>query len=120
MDGGIRVSKFTNTVVIYDVHRNSLYINKWVEDTLYYVESGEQDDQSLTRSNKSLAEAEQDGRTNHIFKLPIPNEYIYHGIAKIIDYERTLEDAKQQAENASKEKRSKTIEIKVYDRVSII
>lgn len=169
MGGGIRVSKSTNTVVISDLHRNSLYTNKWVGDTLYYVGSGQQGDQTLTRVNKSLYEAKQDGRTIHIFESPEPNEYIYYGTAKVDGYPETIRQLdvnenmrdvlvfklklvdinkpvvieeetydkitkqreknaskidvsklKQLAENAGKEKSSRTVETQVYDRDPIV
>ncbi len=51
--------------------------------------SGQEGDQTLTHRNKSLYNAEKDGRTIHIFESPEPNEYLYHGIAEVDGYPLT-------------------------------
>lgn len=82
--GGIRASNTTNTIVLTLFPDNGIYVNKWVGNELHYIGSGQEGDQSLTRMNKSLFDAEDMGRSIHLFESLRSNEYLYHGKVEVL------------------------------------
>ena len=88
--GGIRASNTTNTIVLTLFPDNGIYVNKWVGNELHYIGSGQEGDQSLTRMNKSLFDAEDMGRSIHLFESLRSNEYLYHGKVEVLGEPYTM------------------------------
>lgn len=95
----------TTVVLISSIsssHGAFVYHDKWTADGDYiYSGEGRLGDQRMTRGNLAIKNAEQDGKTLHLFVKFSPQEYYYQGIFKLIDY--TYENEKDEAGNIRKE-----------------
>ncbi|MEK0090831.1 restriction endonuclease, partial [Tetragenococcus halophilus] len=83
--GGIRFSTKTRSLVIFSFHHNVSqkdvpYQDFWENSTLHYTGQGKEGNQELTRNNKKIVEAQQDGITIHLFESFVKGENIYRGI----------------------------------------
>jgi len=83
--GGMRRSIKTNTLVIISNYVNSIYDDRWITDSrsnvfFYYTGMGQKGNQNLDYAqNKTLAEANSNGISVHLFNLYKQNEYTYIG-----------------------------------------
>ncbi len=77
--GGMRYFTSTNTLVLMLDHTKSLYNDVWQGDILHYTGMGQNEDQTLTRENKTLAEAAKRGITVHLFEAFKKKAYTYRG-----------------------------------------
>lgn len=81
--GGIRKSKETKSVVLIAKMIPCVYKHKKEENIFHFVGMGKKGNQSLTRQNKALFEANKDGCKIHLFELYEEGKYIYKGIQEI-------------------------------------
>ena len=81
--GGMRRSHTTNTLVIISDHTKAIYDDKWYGDELHYTGMGKIGDQTLTSSNRTLAESNTNGVSVHLFEVLQAKQYIYHGVVKL-------------------------------------
>ncbi len=78
--GGMRKSKQTNTLVIFDKHGQCYHADEWQGDTLNYTGMGKTGDQRIDYSqNKTLAESNTNGIKLHLFESHTPGAYNYSG-----------------------------------------
>ncbi len=110
---GIRIAGFgrginpTNTtvVLISSIGKSSgkfVYHDKWTTDGDYiYSGEGRTGDQSMTKGNLAIKNAEQDGKKIHLFVKFSPQEYYYQGVFNLKGY--TYEDEKDEDGNTRKE-----------------
>ena len=78
------------------------YHDKWTEDGDYlYSGEGKNGDQTMSRGNRAIATAADEGKTLHLFIKFSPQEYYYQGIFKLLDY--TYEDEKAEDGSVRKE-----------------
>lgn len=81
---------------------NFVYHDKWTPDGDYiYSGEGKNGDQSLTRGNLAIKNAEKDNKTIHLFVKFSPQEYYYQGVFKLVDC--AYEDDKDEDGNLRKE-----------------
>lgn len=110
---GIKISGFgrginrtpSTVVLISSVDKKKtgfVYHDHWTTDG-DYIYSGERKtgDQQMTLGNKSIVDAERDGKLIHLFVKFSPQEYYYQGIFSLVDY--TYEDEKDESGNVRKE-----------------
>lgn len=81
--GGIRKSKETKSVVLIAKMIPCVYKHKKDGEIFYFVGMGKKGNQSITRQNKALFEAQKYGCTIHFFELYEEGKYIYKGIQEI-------------------------------------
>ncbi len=81
--GGIRKSKETKSIVCIAKMIPCVYKHKKEKDIFWFTGMGKKGDQSLTRQNKALFEAEKENFKIHLFELYEEGKYIYKGIQKI-------------------------------------
>lgn len=110
---GIRISGFgrginptSSTVVLISsigkARGNFVYHDKWTADGDYiYSGEGKTGDQTMTKGNLAIRDAEINGKKIHLFVKFSPQEYYYQGIFKLADY--TYEDDKDETGNVRKE-----------------
>ena len=79
-NGGINICKRTNTIVITSLHTgNRIYDDKLFDgDVMYYTGEGQKGDQRMWKGNKAIYEAEQLGRSIHLFVRFKKTEYTYY------------------------------------------
>lgn len=85
--GGLRYSSKYNLLVIVLDHTKTDFnsSDRWVNDTIYYTGQGKLGNQKLShRYNPHLYNSNKNGITLHFFEVFKENEYIYHGIVKLI------------------------------------
>lgn len=93
--GGIRKSKETKSVVCIAKMMPCVYKHTKNEDIFWFAGMGKKGDQTLSRQNKALFEAQKDGCKIHLFEVHEENKYIYKGIHKIsgdLKTERQLDE----------------------------
>lgn len=82
--GGIRYSKKTKSLVLITNHIESIYMDKWVENTLHYVGTGSIGDQNFNyKGNKHIYESTTNEITMHLFEVFTKGEYTYQGIVRL-------------------------------------
>lgn len=99
--GGIRKSLVTKSVVLIAKFTDCLYKHKKDGNILDFVAMGKKGDQTLSRQNKALFEAEKIGFSIHLFEMYNEGEYTYEGIQKItgdIKIERQLDELGEERE----------------------
>lgn len=69
---------------------NFVYHDKWDHGDYIFSGEGRIGDQTLTRGNLEIANAEANGKVIHLFVKKSAQEYYYQGIFKVINY--TYED----------------------------
>lgn len=82
---GMNYSKTTKSMVIITKANCSEHGDFWKDDVLHYTAQGKIGEQTLTRSNKRLANVNSEGTRLHIYQLVKPNEYLYKGEAELIN-----------------------------------
>lgn len=110
---GIKISGFgrginptpTTVVLISSMAKAKdkfVYHDKWTADGDYiYSGEGKTGDQTLTKGNAAIVNAELDGKKIHLFVKLSPQEYYYQGVFELVDY--THEDEEDEAGNLRKE-----------------
>lgn len=101
---GINITEST-VVLISSIGKSAgkfTYHDRWTSDGDYlYSGEGKTGDQTLTRGNLAIKDAEKDNKDIHLFIKFSPQEYIYQGIVKLVDY--SYEDDKDEDGNIRKE-----------------
>ncbi len=82
--GGIRVSKKNNCIVLIMDPSQNMYDDKWEGNILHYVGSGQKGDQEMKGPNKTLANSKEDGKEIHVFEKLRPNQYFYRGSGELV------------------------------------
>jgi len=78
--GGMRRSLKTNTLVVVSNHVESIYDDRWIEDTFHYTGMGQKGDQVVDYAqNRTLAESNVNGVQVHLFEVEKEKEYVYQG-----------------------------------------
>ncbi len=110
---GIRITGFgrginiteSSVVLISSIGKSAgkfTYHDRWTSDGDYlYSGEGKTGDQTLTRGNLAITDAEKDNKDIHLFIKFSPQEYIYQGVVKLVDY--SYEDDKDEDGNIRKE-----------------
>lgn len=80
--GGIRVNINRNLVVLISNNTDPAYTNDWRDDELHFVGSGS-GDQTLTRQNRTLANAPKNNAKLHLFEVFEKRKYVYAGMVKL-------------------------------------
>jgi len=84
MQGGMRRSRKSGTLVLISSHIDSIYNDRWIGNTLHYTGMGLAGDQSLTfMQNKTLAESNTNGIEVHLFEVNRPQVYTYAGRVRL-------------------------------------
>ena len=79
-----------------------VYHDKWTADGDYiYSGEGKTGDQTLTKGNAAIVNADRDGKKIHLFVKLSPQEYYYQGVFELVNY--THEDEEDEAGNLRKE-----------------
>lgn len=112
-DFGIQISGFgrginptkDSVVLISSIGKSNdkfVYHDHWTLDGQYiYSGEGMNGDQTMTKGNLAIKNAEQDGKTIHLFVKFSPQEYYYQGEFVLVDY--TYENEKDEDGNLRKE-----------------
>jgi 5-methylcytosine-specific restriction protein A len=80
IQGGMRRSLETNTLILVSDHTRSIYEDRWIGNIFHYTGMGLRGDQELDSSqNKTLAKSRQNGVKVHLFEVFEPGHYIYMG-----------------------------------------
>lgn len=85
IQGGMRPSNRTHTLIIISDHTKALYEDKWYGNILHYTGMGKIGDQVLTGPNRTLAQSDHNGVEVHLFEVLHPTQYIYHGVVSLAD-----------------------------------
>lgn len=84
LQGGMRRSHKTNSLILVSDHTRGIYKDRWEGNILYYTGMGLRRDQSISFSqNKTLAESKSNGVSMHLFEVFNSGEYIYQGRVKL-------------------------------------
>lgn len=82
--GGMRRSLKTNTLVIISNRIDSIYLDRWNENILYYTGMGKIGDQKLIgNQNLTLYESQSNAVSVHLFEVFKNKEYTYQGQVKL-------------------------------------
>ena len=110
---GIKISGFgrginptpTTVVLISSMAKAKdkfVYHDKWTADGDYiYSGEGKTGDQTLTKGNAAIVNADRDGKKIHLFVKLSPQEYYYQGVFELVNY--THEDEEDEAGKLRKE-----------------
>jgi 5-methylcytosine-specific restriction protein A len=80
IQGGMRRSHKTNTLVLVSDHTKKIYEDRWVDNTLHYSGIGMAGDQSLDfAQNKTLAQLPLNGVAAYLFEVFEEGVYIFRG-----------------------------------------
>ena len=83
-------------------NNNFVYHDKWTQDGDYiFSGEGPKGDQTMTRGNLAIKEAESNGKEIHLFVKCSPKEYYYQGIFELVNY--TYEDDRDENGDMRKE-----------------
>ena len=78
--GCMRRSLITNTLVLFVLHNNPLYDDKWIDGILHYTGMGQHGNQDIKfRQNKTLAYSNVNGVEVHLFESYKDKIYKYDG-----------------------------------------
>ncbi len=80
--GGIRVNINRNLIVLISNNTDPAYTNDWRDDELHFVGSGS-GDQTLTRQNRTLANAAKNNAKLHLFEVFEKRKYVYAGMVEL-------------------------------------
>lgn len=84
LQGGMRRSTRTNTLVLISNHVDSVYEDRWESGIFHYTGMGLKGDQSLDfMQNKTLADSNSNGVEIHLFEAFENNRYTYQGKVKL-------------------------------------
>jgi 5-methylcytosine-specific restriction protein A len=84
LQGGMRRSHKTNSLLLISNHIESLYDDRWDGDILHYTGMGRRGDQSLDfMQNKTLAESNSNHVSVYLFEVYREKEYIFVGEVKL-------------------------------------
>ena len=79
-----------------------VYHDKWTEDGDYlYSGEGRTGDQTMTKGNLAIKNAEHDNKAIHLFVKFSPQEYYYQGVFTLVNY--SYEDEQDESGNVRKE-----------------
>ena len=85
IQGGMRRSNATNTLVIVSDYTKGIYHDKWIGGVLHYTGMGKSGDQDINwAQNKTLAECGSNDVDVHLFEVIDPGEYIYCGRIELV------------------------------------
>lgn len=96
MQGGMRKSNTTNTLVIVTDYTRGVYHDKWINRALHYTGMGLRGDQDIDyMQNATLHYSDTNGVDVHLFEVMDPGEYTYCGRVELVDkpYTETQPDA---------------------------
>nr|WP_321352636.1 HNH endonuclease [uncultured Methanoregula sp.] len=80
VQGGMRRSLKTNSLVLVSDHTKSTYEDKWVNNFFHYTGMGLTGEQSLTfQQNKTLVESKTNGVNLYLFEVFEEGKYVYIG-----------------------------------------
>lgn len=101
MQGGIRKSQTTNTLVIFLNHTNALYEDIWIDNNIILYKGITQSKENLLGNNlnKALYESKQNGVSVHLFESFICGEYLYRGQVELINTPELSVKEEQLSEN---------------------
>ena len=84
IQGGMRKSNKTNTLVLISDQTKPFYKDEWEGDIFYYTGMGIVGDQDPEGAqNKTLAESRTNGVEIHLFEVFSPKKYTYQGIVEL-------------------------------------
>lgn len=110
---GIRITGFgrginpteSTVVLVSAIGKSSgkfVYHDRWTDDGDYlYSGEGRTGDQTMTKGNLAIKNAERDGKKIHLFVKFSSQEYYYQGVFALVDY--TYEDERDENGNVRKE-----------------
>lgn len=82
--GGIRKSIRTKSIVLITKYDCNTYKHRLENGVFYFVGQGKKGDQSLTRQNKSLAEAHLGGFKLYLFEMFEDKKYKFFGEVSLV------------------------------------
>lgn len=86
LQGGMRRSTKTNTLVIVSDYTRGIYHDKWIGGVLHYTGMGLSGDQDINyMQNRTLNESDYNGVDVHLFEVMDPTVYTYCGRVKLVD-----------------------------------
>ena len=86
MQGGMRKSNRTNTLVIVTDYTRGVYHDKWIAGVLHYTGMGLSGDQDINyMQNRTLNESDYNGVDVHLFEVMDPGRYTYCGRIELVD-----------------------------------
>lgn len=95
----------STVVLISSIGKSSgkfVYHDKWTENGDYlYSGEGRTGDQTMTKGNLAIKNAERDGKKIHLFVKFSPQEYYYQGVFTLVDF--IYEDEQDENGNTRKE-----------------
>jgi len=84
LQGGMRRSHKTGTLVIVSDKTRGIYDDRWEDDILHYTGMGQSGHQQLDAAqNKTLAESGSNDVSVHLFEVTVPKQYVYQGRVKL-------------------------------------
>lgn len=95
--GGIRVNINKNLIVLISNNTDPAYTNDWRDDELHFVGSGS-GDQTLTRQNKTLANAAKNNAKLHLFEVLEKKKYVYAGMVELASEPYETQQAEKSGE----------------------
>lgn len=85
LQGGMRKSNKTNTLVIVSDYTRGIYHDKWIAGVLHYTGMGLSGDQDINyMQNRTLNESDYNGVDVHLFEVMDPTVYTYCGRIKLV------------------------------------
>ena len=100
--GGMRRSLKTNTLVLISNHVDSIYHDRWINNTLHYTGMGQKGDQQIdSAQNKTLNESKSNGVGVHLFEVHVDGVYTYVGQVRLAGdpYQEIQPDVEQRLRN---------------------
>jgi 5-methylcytosine-specific restriction protein A len=86
LQGGMRRSHKTNSLVLVSDHTKSTYEDKWLGKIFHYTGMGLTGEQSLTfHQNKTLIESKENGVNLYLFEVFEEGHYVYIGEVELSD-----------------------------------
>jgi 5-methylcytosine-specific restriction enzyme A len=87
INGGMKRSLSTNTLVLISDHYESPYSDKWINGTLHYNGMGLEGNQKLVSHNKTLAHSNENGVEVFLFEAfdNSNDKHVFMGRVKVID-----------------------------------
>ena len=84
LQGGMRRSLSTNSLVIVSDYTRTIYVDRWIEDVFHYTGMGLTGDQRLTAAqNRTLSESHENGVDVFLFEVMERGRYLYQGIVRL-------------------------------------
>ena len=95
--GGIRVNINRNLIVLISNNTDPAYKNEWRDEVLHFVGGGS-GDQTLTRQNKTLANAAKNSAKLHLFEVFEKKKYVYAGMVELASEPYETQQAEKSGE----------------------